>query len=88
VIDLRRIVRDHHPELTSLRRWASQRLVHADGATAHVVPIDIAAIESMAELCGIPAFDLISQLCQLAPGDTKTGSRTQTTTAEETCLDA
>lgn len=75
VLDLRRIVRDRHPELTPLRRWARERLFHADDATAHVVPLDLAALESMAELCGMTAFDLIRRLRQLAPSDEMTGLR-------------
>nr|WP_235039148.1 helix-turn-helix transcriptional regulator [Kibdelosporangium aridum] len=64
-IDLRQVVRDDHPELLPLRRWARDRLDHHPAghtAGAAEVQLDFAAIERMAELCGLDTVDLISLL--------------------------
>ncbi|MFC0113697.1 helix-turn-helix transcriptional regulator [Kibdelosporangium aridum] len=64
-IDLRQVVRDDHPELLPLRRWARDRLDHHPAghtAGAAEVQLDFAAIEQMAELCGLDTVDLISLL--------------------------
>ncbi|ONI81073.1 XRE family transcriptional regulator [Actinosynnema sp. ALI-1.44] len=64
-IDLRQVVRDDHPELLPLRRWARDRLDHHPaGHTvgAAEVHLDFAALERMAELCGMDTVDLIGLL--------------------------
>jgi len=75
VVDLRRIVRDRQPELIPLRRWAQQRLGQAGGDAAHAVPLDLAALESMAELCGMTTLDLIKRLRALTSLGSMTGIR-------------
>lgn len=65
VLDLNRIVRDCPTELMPLRRWAQQRLAQADRGQAHAVPVDLVALESMAQLCGVATVDLIRRLRQL-----------------------
>lgn len=67
VLDLQLIVRDRQPELVPLRRWAHQRLGHAGRDRAHMVPLDLAAIESLAELCGMSTVELIRRLRALTP---------------------
>lgn len=59
-IDLRAVVRDTQVELLPLRRWALGRLNEQDSASE--VSLDIAALERMAELCGIELVDLITRL--------------------------
>lgn len=75
VLDLNQIVGDRQPELAPLRRWAHQRLVHADGATTPAVPLDRTALKLMAELCGMTTLDLIRRLRQLVPSGPRTGFR-------------
>jgi transcriptional regulator with XRE-family HTH domain len=65
VLDLNRIVRNCPPELMPLRRWAQQRLAQCDRGQAHAVPVDLVALESMAQLCGVTTVDLIRRLRQL-----------------------
>jgi transcriptional regulator with XRE-family HTH domain len=59
-VDLRAVVRDTQPELLPLRRWALGRLNDPDSSSE--VNLDIAALERMAELCGIELVDLIARL--------------------------
>nr|CEL15213.1 hypothetical protein [Kibdelosporangium sp. MJ126-NF4] len=64
-IDLRQVVRDDHSELLPLRRWARDRLDHYPAghtAGAAEVHLDFAALERMAELCGMDTVDLIGLL--------------------------
>jgi transcriptional regulator with XRE-family HTH domain len=62
-IDLRKVVRDDQPELLPLRRWAKGRLAEdTNGGQVAEVSLDIAALERMAELCGLETVDLISRL--------------------------
>ena len=75
VLDLRRMVLDRQPELAPLRRWAGQRLNHAGADTAHAVPLEPGALESMAELCGMTTCDLIRRLREFAPISPTTGFR-------------
>ncbi|OLF17561.1 helix-turn-helix domain-containing protein [Actinophytocola xanthii] len=63
-VDLRRVVRDSQPELLPLRRWAKGKLTEINGHQTEV-SLDIAALERMAELCGVETVDLISRLRQL-----------------------
>ena len=70
-LDLRKIVRDDQPELGPLRRWAKGKLTESNGHHADV-SLDIAALERMAELCGVDTLDLISRLRKITgtPADT------------------
>lgn len=61
-IDLRQIVRDDQPSLVPLRRWARGRLTEQNGHHPPEVSLDIAALERMAELCGIETVELIARL--------------------------
>ncbi|NRN66003.1 Anaerobic benzoate catabolism transcriptional regulator [Kibdelosporangium sp. 4NS15] len=64
-VDLRQVVRDDHPELLPLRRWARDRLGHHPAghtASAAEVHLDFTALERMAELCGMDTIDLIGLL--------------------------
>lgn len=65
-IDLRAVVRDNEPELVPLRRWAVGRLNEHDSAPE--IGLDIAALERMAELCGIEVVDLITRLRRIGGG--------------------
>jgi transcriptional regulator with XRE-family HTH domain len=66
-IDLRKVVRDRQPELMPLRRWAKGRLTeHAGHPQDAEIGLDIAALERMAELCGLETIDLIGRLRQIA----------------------
>jgi transcriptional regulator with XRE-family HTH domain len=65
-LDLRAVVRDRQPKLLPLRRWAKGRL--AEGAGQDVeVHLDIAALERMAELCGMHTVELIKHLRRIVP---------------------
>jgi transcriptional regulator with XRE-family HTH domain len=61
-VDLRRVVRDAQPELLPLRRWAAGKLAEANGQHPPEVSLDIAALERMAELCGMETVELIASL--------------------------
>jgi len=61
-IDLRRIVRDDQDTLLPLRRWAKGKLAEHNGSQPPEVSLDIAALERMAELCGIETVELIARL--------------------------
>lgn len=65
-IDLRAVVRDNDPELMPLRRWALGRLNEHDSSPE--IGLDIAALERMAELCGIEVVDLITRLRRIGGG--------------------
>jgi transcriptional regulator with XRE-family HTH domain len=64
-VDLRKVVRDRTPELLPLRRWASGRLAEDGGTQTAEVHLDIAALERMAELCGIQTVELIARLREI-----------------------
>lgn len=65
-VDLRKVVRDRQPELLPLRRWAKGRLEVSNGHQAEPeVHLDLAALERMAELCGLDTVDLIARLRRL-----------------------
>lgn len=73
-IDLRKIVRDEQPELLPLRRWARGKLAETNGHHSPDISLDIAALERMAELCGLETVDLIARLRRIStpfpdPGD-------------------
>lgn len=65
-LDLRKIVRDRAPELLPLRRWAAGRLAGDTGSQGGEVHLDIAALETMAQLCGLETIDLIARLRRIA----------------------
>jgi transcriptional regulator with XRE-family HTH domain len=69
VLDLHQIVRDRQAELAPLRRWAQQRLVQAKRDHAHAVALELAALESMAQLCGMTTVDLVRRLRQMVHHD-------------------
>lgn len=71
LVDLLTVVEDDQPELLPLRRWARDRLGRlADDAAAgaYEVHLDQAAVERMAELCGLATDDLLERLAKLAAG--------------------
>jgi transcriptional regulator with XRE-family HTH domain len=61
-IDLRQVVLDDHQELLPLRRWARGRLAQQPSSHNAEIHLDFAALERMAELCGMATVDLISLL--------------------------
>ncbi|MGQ0837993.1 helix-turn-helix domain-containing protein [Actinokineospora sp.] len=61
-VDLRSVARDRRPDMAPLRRWAAGRLAEHQGAGPAEVRLDIAALERMAELCGLETVDLIGRL--------------------------
>jgi transcriptional regulator with XRE-family HTH domain len=61
-IDLRKVVRDRAPELLPLRRWAAGKLAGEPSPQGGEVHLDIAALDRMAELCGMETLDLIARL--------------------------
>lgn len=61
-VDLAGVVRDDQPELLPLRRWAADRLHQAPTGQSADVHLDLAALEQMAELCGLDTVELISRL--------------------------
>jgi hypothetical protein len=61
-VDLSRVARDQQPELRPLQRWARDRLSQAEIGTNPEVHLDLAALEQMAELCGLQIVDLIGKL--------------------------
>jgi len=65
-LDLRRVARERSPELVPLRRWAVERLGGRDGARPVPVHLDVDAVARMAELCGLPAPDLLARLRALS----------------------
>lgn len=66
-LDLVAIVGDQQPELQPLRRWAQDKLTQQtpihDNPEIH---LDIAALEHMAQLCGLDTVDLIGRLRTLS----------------------
>jgi len=58
-LDLGRIAADDQSELLPLRRWAKERL--ANTATVEF-QLDLAALDRMAELCGLASTDLLARL--------------------------
>lgn len=64
-INLIRIVADARPELLPLRRWAADRLQQTPQGQSVEVHLDLAALEQMAELCGLETVELIGLLRRL-----------------------
>ncbi|WP_020670770.1 helix-turn-helix domain-containing protein [Amycolatopsis nigrescens] len=65
-LDLTRVIADSQPELLPLRRWAEGRLAQTGEQASAEIQLDLAAVERMAELCGIPTVDLLARLRALA----------------------
>lgn len=61
-VNLNRVASDTQPELLPLRRWATDRLQQAPTGQASEIHLDLAALEQMAELCGIDTVELIGRL--------------------------
>lgn len=72
-IELRKLVRDRTPELFPLHRWAAGRLAEESGPRDAEVYLDIAALEQMAELCGIETVDLVAHLRRIVGAPEATG---------------
>lgn len=64
-VNLAQVVEDTQPELLPLRRWATDRLQQTPIGQAAEVHLDLAALEQMAELCGIDTVELIGRLRSL-----------------------
>ncbi|MGH3761108.1 helix-turn-helix domain-containing protein [Actinophytocola sp.] len=64
-IDLRQVVGTEQSKLGPLRRWAQGKLTETNGHQPPEVSLDIAALERMAELCGMETVELIARLRQL-----------------------
>ncbi|TCP46796.1 helix-turn-helix protein [Tamaricihabitans halophyticus] len=66
-LDLTIIVQDQQPELWPLHRWAKGRLAQVDPVRGDTeVLLDIAALENLAQLCGLETVQLIAKLRNLA----------------------
>lgn len=61
-VNLVKVVGDTQPELLPLRRWATDRLHQTPAGQPTEIHLDLAALEQMAELCGIDTVELISRL--------------------------
>ena len=62
-IDLRKVASDDQLALLPLRRWAKGKLAEdTNSGQVTEVSLDIAALERMAELCGLETVDLIARL--------------------------
>lgn len=66
-VDLATVVGDTQPELLPLRRWAVDRLHQTPPGRSAEIHLDLAALEQMAELCGLDTVELISRLRALNP---------------------
>lgn len=66
-VNLAGVVNDTQPELLPLRRWAADRLQQAPMGQSVEIHLDLAALEQMAELCGLDTVELISRLRALNP---------------------
>jgi transcriptional regulator with XRE-family HTH domain len=64
-VNLVKVVSDSQPELLPLRRWAADRLHQTPSGQPTEIHLDLAALEQMAELCGIDTVELISMLRSL-----------------------
>lgn len=66
-VNLASVVDDAQPELLPLRRWAVDRLQQSPIGQSVEIHLDLAALERMAELCGLDTVELISRLRALNP---------------------
>jgi transcriptional regulator with XRE-family HTH domain len=64
-VDLLEVVHDNQAELLPLRRWATDRLQQNHDGRSREVHLDLAALEQMAELCGLDTVELIGRLRRL-----------------------
>lgn len=71
-VDLHVVVRDRRPALSPLRRWAHCHLNAVPDGQPTVVHLAQAAVERMAELCGMTALDLMAALRALPSNATPT----------------
>jgi hypothetical protein len=70
-LDLERAAHDSRTELLPLRRWARERLGHADRRPGgpHVVVLNLAALTGMAGLCGMSTEEFLRRLHELGDGE-------------------
>jgi transcriptional regulator with XRE-family HTH domain len=61
-VNLAKVVADTQLELLPLRRWAADRLQQTPPGQPAEIHLDLAALERMAELCGLDTVELISRL--------------------------
>ena len=66
-LDLKGIVRNAPPALEPLRRWAQNRLALSASPADEKQVIPAAAIEHLAQLCGMSVAGVITAVNQLAP---------------------
>ena len=78
-LDLDRVVHDTQPELMPLHRWARQRLATIQRNQPHAVPLDLAALESMAKLCDMTTVELVNRLRRLDSASPTNASAATTT---------
>ncbi len=64
-VDLAKIAESTEPTLAPLRRWAADRLRETDAASGSEITLTTAAIERMAELCGMTPVKLRAQLAPI-----------------------
>ena len=64
-VDLRKVAADPQPDLLPLHRWAKGRLAQVRPTSSAEVQLDLAALEQMAELCGVETVELIRRLREL-----------------------
>ncbi|MQA61676.1 MAG: helix-turn-helix domain-containing protein [Actinophytocola sp.] len=65
-INLDKIAGSTNQELLPLRRWAEDRLQAEGPAATRDIVLNMAAVERMAELCGLSANELLARLRELA----------------------
>lgn len=73
-VDLVKVVDSTKPELLPLRRWAADRLSHASTPAGSEISLNLAAIERMAELCGVQTHELLSSLRELSSVSSPNGN--------------
>ncbi|MGH3440100.1 MAG: helix-turn-helix domain-containing protein [Sciscionella sp.] len=66
LVSLSAVTASEAPELAPFRRWAAGRLVENGGSAIRDVALDAAALERLAELCGLSTVDLIRRLQALS----------------------
>jgi transcriptional regulator with XRE-family HTH domain len=64
-LDLSLVVQDTQTELLPLRRWAHDRLNQLPFGRVPEVQLDFAALEYMAQLCGLETVELVGRLRRL-----------------------
>lgn len=66
LVNLAKVADSEHPELWPLRRWAADRLEHTPNTAPPEVSLNLAAIERMAELCGVQPAELLDRLREMS----------------------